>query len=324
LALPLPGGYLLGALFLANLVCAHLTFFRPSWKRAGIAMIHAGLIILLLGQFVAHVAQEENFIWLEEGESGNYLQSFSRDELVVVETSDPRRERVVSFPAEKLEAGDRLEHPALPFDLLVRDVHGNAGLFPREPGEGGSGVSEGVGAGFRIEPRPPTANPDERNMTTAVVEVLPPGGESLGTWLVCNAFENRFPAQSFHHEGRTYEIALRFMRTPLPITLTLLDFVHERYPGTNIPKNFSSRVRLRNPSTGEDREVSIYMNHPLRYDGWTFYQASFMEGDQASMLQVVRNPGRLMPYIASALIGAGMLYQFAVRLFAPGKRKAAP
>jgi len=44
--------------------------------------------------------------------------------------------------------------------------------------------------------------------------------------------------------------------------------------------------------------VLIFMNQPLRYAGKTFYQASFGKGDTLSVLQVVKNPGWLLPYIS--------------------------
>ena len=53
----------------------------------------------------------------------------------------------------------------------------------------------------------------------------------------------------------------------MPFSLQLLKFHHDIYPGTDIPKNFSSRVRLQSLDTGENREVLIYMNNPLRYAG---------------------------------------------------------
>jgi hypothetical protein len=56
----------------------------------------------------------------------------------------------------------------------------------------------------------------------------------------------------------------------MPFSLRLLEFKHDKYPGTDIPKNFSSRVRLQRPDTGEDREVLIFMNNPLRYAGSRF------------------------------------------------------
>ncbi len=81
-----------------------------------------------------------------------------------------------------------------------------------------------------------------------------------------------------------------------------------------IPKNFSSLVRLVDPGRGEDRDVKIFMNHPLRYGGMTFYQASFGKNDTLSVLQVVQNPGWLLPYLACVLVGTGLLFHFLMRL----------
>ena len=39
-------------------------------------------------------------------------------------------------------------------------------------------------------------------------------------------------------------LQLRFTRTYKPYRIELIDFKHERYVGTNTPKNFSSLVRL--------------------------------------------------------------------------------
>jgi hypothetical protein len=57
------------------------------------------------------------------------------------------------------------------------------------------------------------------------------------------------------------------------------------------------------------------MNNPLRYDGETFYQASFDRDDQGSILQVVRNPGWLTPYFSCVLVGLGLTVQFLTHLF---------
>ena len=43
LKLPLPGGYLLGGILLVNLLAAHVTRFKMSWKKSGISMIHLGV-----------------------------------------------------------------------------------------------------------------------------------------------------------------------------------------------------------------------------------------------------------------------------------------
>ena len=124
------------------------------------------------------------------------------------------------------------------------------------------------------------------------------GGRSYGTWLVSTVLG---APQSFIHEGRTYALSMRPRRYYLPYSVTLKKFSHDVYPGTDIPKNFSSLVHLSNPARGEERDVLIYMNQPLRYDGKAFYQASYGKGDTLSILQVVANPGWLLPYISCAL-----------------------
>ena len=66
------------------------------------------------------------------------------------------------------------------------------------------------------------------------------------------------------------------------------------------------------------------MNQPLRYGGKAFYQASFGKNDTLSVLQVVENPGWLLPYISCVLVGAGLVLHFAFALFRSLKRRQAP
>ena len=129
--------------------------------------------------------------------------------------------------------------------------------------------------------------------------------------------------QEISHAGRTYQIALRPERYYKPFSLHLQEFRHDKYPGTDIPKNFSSRVRILHADTKEDREVLIYMNNPLRYGGETYYQASFDTDDQGSILQVVRNPSWLTPYLSCVLVGLGLVVQFLTHLIPFLKRRMA-
>src|SRR6185436_18563942 len=103
-------------------------------------------------------------------------------------------------------------------------------------------------------------------------------------------------------------------------TMHLIEFKHDLFVGTKVARNFSSKVRLVDPAQSVDREVLIYMNHPLRYAGETFYQSAFKENDSGTILQVVRNPGWLLPYVSCAMVGVGMLMHFGMRL-APAIRR---
>src|SRR5258706_5815181 len=47
-----PGGYFIGGLLLINLFSAHLRYYKPGARKIGIAMIHLGVVLLLLGQLL--------------------------------------------------------------------------------------------------------------------------------------------------------------------------------------------------------------------------------------------------------------------------------
>ena len=148
---------------------------------------------------------------------------------------------------------------------------------------------------------------DLRDLPAAIIELQTPSG-SLGTWLVSESIPQ---PQSVTINDHTWQLSLRLRRYYNPFSIQLLKFSHDIYQGTDIPKNFSSRVRVMRPDTGEDREVLIKMNSPLRYGGETFYQSGYDENDpKVTILQVVRNPSWLTPYVACILVGLGLVIQF--------------
>jgi hypothetical protein len=165
-------------------------------------------------------------------------------------------------------------------------------------------------------PLPEARDMDSRNIPAAVVELTDGTGAVTGSWLVTPMLK----AQEFDFGGMKWRVALRMARNYHPFSMTLLKTTHEVYPGTEIPKDFRSRVRIENPEQRENREVEIYMNAPLRYAGLTFfqYQMGRDELDRSrgtSALQVVRNPSWFSPYFGCSLVGYGMLRHFLLHLF---------
>jgi cytochrome c biogenesis protein ResB len=127
--------------------------------------------------------------------------------------------------------------------------------------------------------------------------------------------DERFPPQMVDTGDQSFEIALRFTRHYYPFEIELIDFKHEKYPGTEVPFNFSSEVKVTHQDSTKNQKALIYMNHPLRYEGLTFFQASFANQDKTSIFQVVRNPGWLLPYLSVFLMGLGMCVQFGMHFF---------
>lgn len=310
LSLPVfPGGALAGLVLAVNLLAAQIRRLELSWKKAGLWVVHAGLILLVLGEFVTGMFQRDDRLTFEVGETTNYVTSYRDVELAVIDTTDPAMDDVYSIPGSLLAREADVQVPGTPLTIRVRRFMRNAQLLRLQPGQQAQ-ASAGVGTQVLAREVPLDTRDDAVNAATALVEPVA-GGKTYGTWLVSIGLG---APQSFVHEGHTYQLTMRDRRQYLPYALTLRQFKHDVYPGTDIPKNFSSLVHIANPRSGEGRDVLIYMNQPLRYAGKTFYQASFGKNDTLSILQVVENPGWLLPYISCVLVTLGLLIHFGISL----------
>jgi hypothetical protein len=313
-----PGGALVGLVLCVNLIAVMIFRLEWSWKKAGLWVVHAGLVLFVAGEFVTSLFQVESQLAIEQGQTVNFIEGRDQ-ELAVIDVTDPRLDEVYAIPERALARGGSVAVPGTPVVLQVKGYWRNAELRGRGPADPPSPADRGVGTQVALTPLAPVANDNDVNKPAAFVEPVA-GGRSQGTWLVSGALG---APQSFTHEGRTYVLSMRHRRQYLPYSVTLKKFSHDRYAGTDIPKNFSSLVRLDNPGTGESRDVLIYMNQPLRYDGKAFYQASFGKGDTLSILQVVENPGWLLPYVSCVLVAVGLIFHFTISLRRAARRREA-
>ena len=315
--IPMPGGYLLGGMLLINLLAAHFNRFKLSWAKCGIFLIHSGLILLLISELMTDILAVESQMPVDEGGTINYSQGFRENELVFIDRSHPEHDSVHTIPASLLKPGKRIDVPNTPLSIRTVRYHGNAEIGRATSGSHAESIATrgaAVRMGIIVNPKPVTYSEDEINTATAFVEVIK-GEDSLGTWLVSNVMDERFPPQMVDAGDRSFEIALRFTRHYYPFEIELIDFKHEKYPGTEVPFNFSSEVKVTHQDSTKNQKALIYMNHPLRYEGLTFFQASFANQDKTSIFQVVRNPGWLLPYLSVLLMGLGMCVQFGMHFF---------
>lgn len=358
--LPLPGGYLLGVLLLVNLVAAHATRFKFTWKKSGILLSHLGVVLLLVGQLATDMLARESRLAFAEGEWRNFSEDFSAVELAI--SSDAPGEgmaEVVAIPERFLRTGEVIHSDRLPFSIRITQWLPNSQPVFRAPRatNGPPQATKGVSQRFDFSPLAETRRMDEKNVPTAVVELTEAGGQSLGTWalsdwsgeltmaksaraswfrsfsrnvegeddsqartMASQLFSLLTEPQTVSVGGKIYSMVLRPRRYYQPFTLQLVQTTHEIYPGSDIPKNFQSRVLIDNSSRNERREVNIYMNNPLRYSGLTFFQYQmgrdefFSSPVPHSVLQVVRNPSWLTPYVGCALVAGGLLVQFGIHL----------
>ncbi|RZF20792.1 hypothetical protein DAY19_12460 [Halobacteriovorax vibrionivorans] len=98
----------------------------------------------------------------------------------------------------------------------------------------------------------------------------------------------------------------------LPFEFTLTRFKMDKDPGTNRPASYESFVNLF--TNGNTTPYHVYMNNPLKYDGFTFYQASYSQdpqtGQYSSTLSVNLDQGRWIKYLGSLLLVFGCSWHY--------------
>lgn len=154
------------------------------------------------------------------------------------------------------------------------------------------------------------------NMKAVEVEV---GGQKF--WVTSNepvAFNQNDERITFH---------LTKKNLLLPYELVLDQFKMDTDPGTNNPASYESYVTLFRGNEGSTKH-RVYMNNPLKYQDFTFYQASYFqtnEGPYGSVLSVNFDPGRFWKYLGSLLLVLGSIWHFVLRkrpVSKPGEARA--
>ena len=99
----------------------------------------------------------------------------------------------------------------------------------------------------------------------------------------------------------------------LPFTLHLNDVAREPHPGTQEARHYRSDLVI--DDAGLKLPVTVALNEPLRYRGYTFYQSSYLTSEQgeATILAVKKSGVWVYPYAATALLALGLLLHWRIR-----------
>ncbi|MFH0909302.1 MAG: cytochrome c biogenesis protein ResB [bacterium] len=301
--LPFPGAQMVMSVLFINLVSSMLLRALRGRLKWGLVITHLGLMLMLAAGAVTFYLGKESHLSLVEGEGSNVAMSYNEWELAMLPSSEGKGREVSSLDAKWLRPGKTISFPdgrlALRVDEFYRNCEATRDRVEHAP-ESGSGYTT-------LTPRPRNREPAED--LPGLVFTLVDGGKEKGRHLVWGGD----PAPTMLSvDGQDRPMSLRRQRMPLPTVIQLIDFRRELHPGSGIAKSYSSQVVVKS-GEGLERQMLISMNKPLRLRGFTFYQSSFSSGPggrEISTLSVVRNYGRLMPYIATGATVTGMLLHF--------------
>jgi ResB-like family len=302
-------------------------------KRGGVVLLHQGLLLLMFNElFVAKYVSEYN-ISLVEGQTTNFLRDIRSSELALLDRSNPDTDKHFVVPQHLLEANaakneklakankplEAIEDKdgALPVAVTVLQYTRNAAARKlkkdeKTPATAGRGLKEGIDV---LKAAKGTDTGGRADMGAMYVQFKDKkSGADLGTYLLLQAVaedsistsKELLPQLETVKAGdKDYVASLRFKRQYVPFTVHLVEARRDNYVGTATPKNYSSDIVLKDPTSGVDSKVHIKMNDPLRYSGLTLYQSGHNElggGLDHTVLAVVFNNGFLIPYVALMIL----------------------
>ena len=311
--LPFPGAQMVLWVLFLNLLAAAPLRMVLRWSHLGILITHAGLLIYFVAAFVTLHQTVESSVTLRETEATNLSQSYGNWELSLWQ-GDGGTRTVTALDTGELKSGDQITFgPHLPA-FTVAHYYRNSEAYQGE-----------------------TTGPTPLNASgiTVLKDIAPdkePGRNFPGLMMVPLNMEKPAPVIVYGGEpnptaislnGQNYNVQLRRKRWPLPFLLTLKDFRMERHPNTEVARSYESTVTISHDNV--TRDILISMNEPLRFKDFTLYQSSYaidQMGRESSTLAVVKNSGRILPYVASLLTFAGLAVHFLTMAFVPAFQKA--
>ncbi|MFO0382245.1 MAG: cytochrome c biogenesis protein CcsA [Pirellula sp.] len=299
-------------------------------QRGGNVLIHFGVGLLMLGQFIFGDAQREERMSIVEGQQTSMVAEIDSVELVVIDRSPEDGDRVVAFNQHLLRDaasnGKELTADGLPFSIRIDKWMENTTVRSRsQPPAPDSDEAKMTGLikDWDVQEAPKAGGAtSESNISGAYYTVINKSDKSeIGRYLASQWLSDEHVVamklfDKIEAASKTYEIGLQFRRNYKDYTVTLDDVVLEEYTNTAIPKDYSSYVTIKDKDGNVLQDGRVWMNSPLRFRGETFYQSNYTPRERSSygaeqtVLQVVTNAGWLIPYVSCVLVGMGMLFHF--------------
>ncbi len=310
---PIPAGLSIMGVFLVNLLCKFVMKSEWTWQKSGTILSHFGVLLLVFGGLMTAVTSKEGFLMIPQGSSNQIVEDYHARNLAIRSGDDT----LLTIPHEHLKDNLKISDPKVPFTLTVDKYCFNCAIT-RRPEDLQQGW-ERPGK-FMMLNKAPAESQDEKNMTGVEFSITGTNGVD-GKYLTFDGFPK---PPTLMVDNKPYTITIERARRNLPFAVELKEFKRKMHPGTDMASAFTSQVIIHDTEQNVSFPVTIEMNEPLRYRGFTLYQSSFdLSGDTPyTILAVVENKGRLFPYIASIIIALGLMIHLGLRIANRMKSKA--
>jgi len=313
----LPGGYYVSALLLLNMILGGIIRIRKGWKQAGNLISHFGIVFMLLGGGVAHHFSERGNMAIYEEETSNVAEDYHEYVVEVAESKDGKSGKIHVIRGKFLEgltAGNPriLRFGDLPISLEISGYLGNC--QPESELINAPRNRELVVDGYYLREIDSFVE-TERNVAGCYARIVKADGSKSDPFIL---WGGQFHPFTVTVDGRNFTIDMRKRLWPMPFEVKLDKFIADFHPGTSRPAKFISDVRR--VENGQEAKIRIQMNEPMRYEGYTFFQASYGPAgakpgeDMYSVFEIVRNPADHWPEYSLYVVAFGMLVTFLTKL----------
>ncbi len=313
--IPLPGGYLLMAVFALNILCGGLIRIRKSWRTPGVIIAHFSMLFLLIAGGVSFYCKDEGALQVYEGASGNTFESYDHWQLEIQEAGVKYKPVLVipeaGFKDCEGKTSRTFFHSSLPFEFSISSyLRASTTVHTSEaPAPPGTTVIDG----YYLASTKVDLDQEPNNFRSILLTLKDPATPSqIMLW------GEAFHPATVTAAGRTFLVRLCRTKWELPFTVTVRDFTHEYWPGTMKPKVYRSDIT--ETKNGVSTDHVIQMNEPLRDSGYVLFQSSFGPPNAGpstrmyTVFAVVKNPSDHWPMWACIAAFVGLLIHFVQKL----------
>ena len=243
--------------------------------------------------------------WLKSGEVANihnilFALNFPTDGAINIEVDSTGTYKILSpFEGSYMRMADQQQGIVVADSLQTLQLRslyqlaGTAFVFPEPITKGEMGIVK--------------APKGQKTNTDALVLEVSSNGESQTIQLLGGKGSYPNP-KKVTVGGLDVFLAYGSKKYELPFSITLNDFIADKYPGTEKGYSaFKSKVTV-NRSKEEFYDYDIYMNHVLDEGGYRFFQASFDPDEKGTVLSVNKDWwGTWITYIGYFLLYFGLM-----------------
>ncbi|MBP1680404.1 MAG: ccsA [Proteobacteria bacterium] len=260
-----------GVMLLLTLSLIGIVYKNRMWKKFGAFVLHIAFVAILIGAALTRYFGYEGVIHIREG--------LSENEMLTVKSyfTIKTKQAFAEYPLSLGQIGNN----DFSYEVMVEGKVLQINYKSYHAG------SKGKLSTLIVEAR------YDKKLKTVKIE----GGAG---WIE--------PPVVVHFDDVEVELAWGSKVIALPFAFKLIDFELQRYAGSQSPSSYASELEVIDNSASF--AYRIFMNHPLMYKGYTFFQSSYDLDEKGTILEVNKDPGKWPTYFGYFLLCVGFVGNF--------------